>query len=45
MFLLFITYPATGYVHVVTCPTRFDRALEMICLARQPVTLRIADDA
>ncbi len=42
VFAIFVTYP-TGYVHVETFPTGFDRALAVIRLARQPVLLRIAD--
>ena len=42
VFCLFITH-ATGYVQVETFPTGFDRALAVIRLAEQPVTLRIAD--
>jgi hypothetical protein len=41
MALLYVTYP-TGYVHVLSFPTEFERALHMILLAAQPVTLRIA---
>jgi len=41
MVLLYITY-ASGYVHVRSFPTEFERALHMILLAAQPVTLRIA---
>jgi len=42
MFLLFVTH-ATGYVQVLTYPSLFDRVLEMIRLARDPVVLRTAD--
>jgi len=42
MFLLFITHP-TGYVQVVTFATRFERAIDMIALRLEPVTLRTAD--
>jgi hypothetical protein len=42
MFLLFITR-SNGFVHVVSFPSLFDRVLEMISLAREPVVLRTAD--
>ena len=42
VFALFVTH-GSGYVHVETFPTPFDRALAVLTLARQPVTLRIAD--
>ena len=44
IFCLFITY-ASGYVHVETFPTAFDRALAVLRLVTAPVTLRIADYA
>lgn len=44
IFAMYVTY-ASGYVHVETFPTQFDRALEVIRLASEPVTLRIADYA
>jgi hypothetical protein len=43
VFALFTTFPATGFVHVETFPTAFDRALVMIQLASEPVTLRTVD--
>lgn len=43
VFALYITCPVTGYVSVETFPTAFDRALEVIRLASQPVLLRIAE--
>lgn len=42
LFALYVTY-ASGYVHVETFPTRFDRALAVIRYGAAPVTLRIAD--
>ena len=42
IYALFISY-STGYVKVETFPTEFDRALAVIRLAPQPVTLRLAD--
>lgn len=42
VFALFITY-ASGYVHVETFQTRFDRALAVLRLASEPVRLRLAD--
>lgn len=42
IFCLFITYP-TGFVHVLTFPTAFDRALHAIMLSAQPVTMRVQD--
>jgi len=42
MFLLFITH-SNGFVHVVSFPSLYDRVLEMISLAREPVVLRTAD--
>lgn len=44
MYLLYITH-ASGYVQVLTFPDTFSRALHMILLAAQPVTLRIGDYA
>lgn len=42
VFALFIT-SRSGYVSVQTYPTAFDRALDMIRLASQPVVLRMKD--
>lgn len=42
IFALFVTY-RDGYVSVLTFPTAFARALEVILLSAQPVTLRIQD--
>ena len=41
-FLLHITY-ATGRVQTSAFPTAFARALEMVLLSTQPVTLRLED--
>ena len=43
IFALYITFPATGYVHVETFPTAFDRALDVLTLAVAPVILRLVD--
>jgi hypothetical protein len=44
MALLYVTYES-GAVHVLSFPTVFLRALHMIVLAPQPVTLRIPEAA
>jgi len=43
MYILHIQYPSTGYVQTLTFPDAFSRALHMILLATQPVTLRVQD--
>ena len=45
IFCLYITFPKTGYVRVETFSTAFDRALFMVGLSAQPVTLRIQNYA
>ena len=42
VFALFVMY-ASGYLHVETFPTAFDRALHVLTLAAAPVTLRLVD--
>jgi hypothetical protein len=42
VFALFVRY-ASGYVSVLTFASAFDRAIEMLTLAREPVTLRVQD--
>lgn len=44
MLLLYIAYP-TGRTSVLSFETAFDRALHIIMLAAQPVTLRIGATA
>lgn len=44
MFLLHVCY-ASGDVHIVPFPSAFARALAMITLAGQPVTLRVSNEA
>jgi hypothetical protein len=43
IFCLFVEYPATGYVHVETFDSAFERALKMITLSAQPVVLSTRD--
>jgi hypothetical protein len=43
MFLLYVTSQITGVVQLLTFPTSFDRALVMITLSAQPVTLSFLD--
>jgi hypothetical protein len=43
IFALLITHAATGYVQVQTFDSAFDRALVMIALSAQPVTMRVRD--
>ena len=43
IFALYITFPASGYLHVETFPTAFDRALHVLTLAAAPVTLRLVN--
>jgi hypothetical protein len=42
MFILQIEH-VTGYIQVLTFPSRFERALHMVGLASEPVVLRIMD--
>jgi len=42
LFALYVRY-ASGHVSVRTFDSAFDRALEMILLAAQPVTLTVKD--
>jgi len=42
IFCLFVTY-ASGHVSVLTFDSQFDRALQMVMLSAQPVTLRCVD--
>jgi hypothetical protein len=44
VYALFVTH-RSGYVRVLTFPTLFDRALHMVLLSAQPVTLRMVDYA
>lgn len=41
-FFLYITFP-TGVVQLLTFPSAFDRALVLITLSGQPVTLTCAE--
>lgn len=43
VFALFVTDIASGFVHVETFATAFDRALAMIRLQLEPVTLSTKD--
>lgn len=42
-FLLIVEFPATGHTTVLSFATRFDRGLQMIALAAQPVVLTTRD--
>lgn len=45
IFALFISYPATGFTKVETYATQFDRAIRVIGLSSQPLTLKTVDYA
>lgn len=45
MYLLLLTSLTTGCVHVESFASRFDRALEIIRQAKEPVTVQVADYA
>ena len=42
-FNLYVTYPTTGTVRLVAFETAFLRALVVVLLSAQPVTLRLED--